>query len=255
MLLAQILIRAPGPEPVPALPPVVAQNTRSLVAVHPAWPHRIFLHDEIRDILKERFSPEVSHAFAALKPYAYQADLARYCLLYESGGIYADLSYFFTQPLPVGEGKIVVFRDFLWSSPWDTSNGVFYAPPRHPALALAIELVCANVRRAYYGATALCPTGPALFGKALASTCEAEDLIAGSALLLPRARLQESQPDLPLPEGPAIHCLVLREQLIAIKRKPLGSPGLEGLGITDGNAYGTLWKNRDVYAPSMSRPE
>ena len=88
-----------------------------------------------------------------------------------------------------------------------------------------------------------------------ASTCEAEDLIAGSALLLPRARLQESQPDLPLPEGPAIHCLVLREQLIAIKRKPLGSPGLEGLGITDGNAYGTLWKNRDVYAPSMSRPE
>ena len=89
MLLAQILIRAPGPEPVPALPPVVAQNTRSLVAVHPAWRHRIFLHDEIRDILKERFSPEVSHAFAALKPYAYQADLARYCLLYESGGIYA----------------------------------------------------------------------------------------------------------------------------------------------------------------------
>ena len=95
----------------------------------------------------------------------------------------------------------------------------------------------------------------ALFGKALASTCEAEDLIAGTALLLPRARLQESQPDLPLPEGPAIHCLVLREQLIAIKRKPLGSSGLEGLGITDGNAYGTLWKHRDVYAPSTSRPE
>ncbi len=255
MQLTQILIRAPRPDPAPALPPVVAQNTRSLAAVHPAWPHRILLHDEIRDILKQRFSPEVANAFAALKPYAYQADLARYCLLYESGGIYADLSYFFVQALPVGEGKIVVFRDFLWSSPWDTSNGVFYAPPKHQALAHAIELVCANVRRAYYGATALCPTGPALFGKALASTCEAEDLIAGSAMFLPRTRLQESQPDLPLPEGPAIHCLVLREQLIAIKRKPLGSPGLEGLGITEGNSYGTLWKNRDVYAPSTLHPE
>lgn len=253
MLLANILICTPRQGPLLELPPKVEENTQSFAKIHPEFPHKIFLHDEILEILKEKFSPEVANAFATLKPYAYKADLARYCLLYESGGIYADLSYFFLNPLPTHQAKIVVFRDFLWSSPWDTSNGVFFSPPKHKSLEYAIELVCANVRSTYYGATPLCPTGPALFGKALASTCEAEEIITGSAMMIPRVKLQEFHPDLPIPEEAAIHCLVLNHQLIAIKRKSIGSPGLNDLGITDGNAYNELWKNRDVYIQSESK--
>ena len=255
MLLTQILIRAATPGQAAPLPPIVQQNVRSLTAAHAGWPHCIFSHDDIRDFLKDQFPSEVSRAFARLKPFAYKADLARYCLLYQSGGIYADLSYYFTRALPSHVSKLVVFRDLLCSSPWDTSNGVFYAPAKHRVLAQAIESVCANVRRDYYGATPLCPTGPALFGQALARTCEAEDLITGTALLLPRAKLQESHPGLYLPEGEVLHCLAIQGHLIAIKRKPVVSPGLENLGILDGNMYRAMWGRRDVYQSSTPPPE
>ena len=80
-------------------------------------------------------------AYEALKPYAYRADLARYCLLHEYGGLYADLSYFFVAPVPMPEDKAVVFRGNLVSSPWDTSNGIIYAQPGFKAFECAIKLV------------------------------------------------------------------------------------------------------------------
>ncbi|MEZ5608536.1 MAG: glycosyltransferase [Burkholderiaceae bacterium] len=252
MLLTQILIRASSSGLASPLPPIVQQNVRSLSAAHPGWPHCIFSHDDIRDFLRDQFPAEVSRAFAILKPFAYKADLARYCLLYQSGGIYADLSYYFTHPLPTQTPKLVVFRDLLCSSPWDTSNGVFHVPPRHRALAHAIERVCANVQRGYYGATPWCPTGPALFGQALARTCEAEDLITGTATLVPRATLQSLHPDLLLPEGELIHCLTIQGHLIAIKRKAVVAPGLESLGIADGNMYRAMWGKRDIYDSAAS---
>ncbi|WP_292098072.1 glycosyltransferase, partial [Mesorhizobium sp.] len=69
-------------------------------------------------------------AFRTLRPYSYKADLAKYCLLYEQGGLYADLSYFFLRGVPRADGKLSIFRDFLSSTPWDTSIGVVAAPPR-----------------------------------------------------------------------------------------------------------------------------
>ncbi|GAB2473568.1 hypothetical protein GCM10027082_26180 [Comamonas humi] len=248
MELTHILIRDRRHE-ARSLPALVRENTASFARAHPGLAQRIWGRDEIRELLRQRFSAEVLRAFDALRPYAYQADLARYCLLHESGGIYADVSYCLLHPLPIAAGKPVVFRDFLWSSPWDASNGLFFMPPRHAALARAIEMVCANVQRSYYGATALCPTGPALFGKALASTCEAEDLITGSAVKMEAKAVRRLCPGLSLPESPAIHCLTLGERVVAIKRKPFGAAGLRDIGVTGGNAYGEMWKRREVYAP------
>jgi hypothetical protein len=248
MILASIFITSAGGAGGPDLPPIVQENIASLREFHPDLPHRLFLSEDIKELLEHRFSADVLKAFRSLRPYAYKADLARYCILYEFGGIYADLSYLFVDSLPAGGDSPIIFRDFLISSPWDTSIGLIYAPPRHKALERAIQMVIANVARAYYGSTCLCPTGPALFGKALAATCEAEELVTGGAFLGDRGLLQASFPGHSLPDKEALHCLRLGERLIAIKRKRLGSPGVADLGMANENLYYEMWGRREIYA-------
>jgi len=217
---------------------VVAENIQSFKAVHPRGQHVLYGEAALDDFIAANFDADVLSAFRKLRPYAYKADLAKYCLLHERGGIYADLSYFFLRRVPADKGRLSVFRDFLSSTPWDTSIGVVAAPPRHKALAKAIELVCANVKREYYGPTALCPTGPTLFGKAIAQTCEPEDLIVGEAVWLAPSGADPSQKPM--------HCLSHGGELVAVKRKNGGGPMSE-LGINSGNHYNSLWRAREVY--------
>ena len=248
MLLSSVLITSSSDGGEPALPPMVQENIDSLKSNHPGLEHKLFTQRDAVALMEGRFSSEVLEAFHAMRPFAYQADLARYCILHEFGGLYADLAYFFVRPLDLSADRAIVFRGNLVSSPWDTSNGLIYAPPRHKALARAIEMICANVKRRYYGLTPLCPTGPALFGKALAQTCEAEELITGAAQLLSRDGLKQLAPEVAVPPDKSIHCQFVQGALVAVKRKPLLSPGLSGLGITTGNSYRDLWNDREVYS-------
>lgn len=248
MILASILIGPPGRGEDLALPPMVQQNIASLKRHHPGLPHRLFSGEDITGFLEEKFPREVTAAYNAMRPYAYKADLARYCILYELGGIYADLSLFFLRSLPSEGERPVVFRDLLGSAPWDTNNGLFAVPARHKVLELAIERVCANVKQRYYGPTPLSPTGPAVFGKAIAMACEAEDLTTGLSLTVPRERLHEMYPRLALPKVQRLHCFALLEnQLLAVKRKRRGAAGLGELGIIGGSDYSGSWKRREVY--------
>lgn len=220
---------------------LVTQNIQSFKAAHPGEGHVLFREAALIEFISAHFDAEVLSAFRTLRPYAYKADLAKYCLLYEQGGVYADLSYAFVRGVPRDKQRLSVFRDFLSSTPWDTSLGVVAAPRRHRALVKAIELVCANVKRQYYGPTALCPTGPTLFGKAIAMTCDAEDLIVGEAVWLTLPPSGGAEPS----QEPS-HCLQHGKELVAIKRKKGGGP-LSELGISSGNRYNRLWRSGEVY--------
>jgi hypothetical protein len=252
MILTSIFIGPSGSGEDIELPPMVAENIASFKHHHPNLPHKLFSGEDIETFLEAKFPREVQNAYRSLKPFAYKADLARYCILQEMGGVYADLSLFSVRPLPFDGEKPVVFQDLIWSAPWDTSNSLIAAPPRHKALERAIEMVCANVERRYYGPTFLCPTGPALFGQAVAGTCAAEDLVVGMSGVLPRKQLSKEFPDSLLPKAGGAHCLVLcgdPPKLVAIKRKPWHVVGLAELGIADSDDYAARWKNRDVYEP------
>lgn len=218
-----------------ALPPMVADNIASFKQHHPSGEHHIFTKPLLREFLLHAYGEDVLAAFDALKPYAYKADLAKYCLLYHFGGIYADLSYNFQNPVFRTEEKLSVFRDFMSCSPWDTSIGVIAAPARHPAMKQAIRLVCENVRLRRLGVNPLCPTGPALFGKAVAMTCQPDDIVAGEAVWLP----QDPPPN-------QIHALFSQGLLIALKTKAGGHP-MTTLGIRNGNTYRDFWRQKDIY--------
>ena len=233
MILTSIFITS---GPTPPLPPLVAANLASFRACHPGFEHRLYNAPMLRDVLGREFGAEVLATFDALRPFAYQADLARYCLLFHHGGVYADLSYRFVQPcLPEAE-RLTVFRDFPNSAPWDVSTGLIAAPAGHKALALAIEMVCANVRNRYYGSNPLCPTGPTLFGKALALGCEPAQILVGG----------EAQWRKPRPWQPVRHCLCRGGEIVAVKRK-VGGASMTELGITTGNDYNPLWHAGQIY--------
>jgi hypothetical protein len=223
------------------LPDIVKENMGSFRELHPGHSHQLFSHDSAREFIAGNFDQEVVSAFDAMTPFAYKADLVRYCLLHRHGGLYSDLSYFFLKSVIRDPVRISVFRDFLGCSPWDTCLGVIAAPPEHKAFAKAIELVCANVKSKYYGPTPLCPTGPTLFGKAIALTCDPEDLIVGESVWL---TLQLSNGK---SQSRPSHGLFSNGELVAIKRKAGGGP-LTEIGIRNGNEYNKLWQSRKVYS-------
>ncbi|MBD9407581.1 hypothetical protein IB236_19755 [Acidovorax sp. ACV02] len=254
MLLTSIFLSPSGLPDGEPLPPLILENIRSFRKRHPRIPHKLFGQAELTAFIEQKFSSEVVNAFVQLKPLAYKADLARYCVMYEHGGVYADLSYYFLRSLPVDAHRVTVFRDFMWSSPWDTSNGVFSAPPKHKVFEAAIQMICANVRRGYYGNTPLCPTGPALFGKALAMVCEPQDLVTGVAGMVGKDLVARAARDIDLPTDEKAHCLILRDGIVAVKRKRMGSPGLLDFGVAGGSGYSDLWRRRDIYATDVDAP-
>ena len=70
---------------------LVSENIRSLRSRHPGEEHLLWRETMLTDFIASHFDAEVLSAFRTLRPYAYKADLAKYCLLYEHGGLYADL--------------------------------------------------------------------------------------------------------------------------------------------------------------------
>ena len=165
-----------------SLPPAVERNIASFQAHHPGMAHRLFDDEAIRDFLRHHMEADIVWAYEQLLPYAYRADLARLCLLYEFGGVYADLSVFFHAGWPIRPGKLAVFRDRAVIAPWIVSNTVISAPPRFAALEAAIRMIVSNCQRRYRGASALCPTGPVLFGKAIATCCEPQQVHLGEVV-------------------------------------------------------------------------
>lgn len=257
MILASILITANGNEN-PELPPIVAENIASFKASNPRLPHQLFTTSSIRQLIRQNFDAEVLGAFEKLRPFAYKSDLARYCIMYLHGGIYADLSTYFLggwspdfiasqrrREMSDHKLRLGVFRDFQSASVWDTANGVFSCSPKHRTLLLAIRMVCENVRSEYYGPTNLCPTGPTLFGKAIAMSCSPDDLTVGdSRWIRPSAKLKGIMTDVS-------HGFVFRDRIVAVQRKRGGAP-LSDIGIIGGNNYSEMWASRGVYASDTS---
>lgn len=180
MQLSSILIADPSPDgSATVIPPAIQRNIASFKAHHPGLPHRLYDRPAIRHFLHEEMGSEVLWAFDQLLPYAYKADLARLCLLYVHGGLYADLSVHFTGAWDVIPGKIGVFRDRAVAAPWIASNTILAAPARFPAVEAAIRMILANCRTRHRGNNPLSPTGPLLLGKALAMHCEPEEIRLG----------------------------------------------------------------------------
>ena len=148
----------------PELSGYLRRADESVRAAFPQRQHRLWWRDDGARFIRDHFGPTVGWAFDTLRPYAYQADLLKYCLLHEHGGWLIDLGVTMLQPPEplIGESRdpdFVLFRETGgWSAPWNVSLAVLYARPGSPVFARAIREVVRNCARHEYGANPICPT-------------------------------------------------------------------------------------------------
>lgn len=231
----QILI---ADQPVREFPEYISNCVESVHKYLPNYQHHFYQNDELFSFLKENFGLDVLYAYEKLKPYAYKADLARYCLLYTYGGWYIDLTLSLQCHLTIdGSVRSLVFRDFQYASgnPWSCTNGLIFFRNNDPVLLNAINRIVENCRINFYGKSPLCPTGPSLLGQCLAEMGSDASRIFGEHVHLTPG-YQKKNPAFILPDG-TIYC----------KRGELNFNSLADFGISGSNNYTKMYCERDIY--------
>lgn len=219
---------------------VLEANIRKTKEIFSNYEHRLFNDNDVKDFLRDNFDDEVIAAYDKLTPYAYKSDLARYCILYELGGWYLDIGLRLsgTRITVPDSISLIAFRDQPYShtfSSFACANGAIYAKPKHPALGKAVELAIQSIRKSYYGVTPLCPTGPTLWGRAIAiAGIDSSSLFGDFIELTPTHRKKNKS-------------LVFPDGTILAYHKQSSGGDLESLGAHGTNNYNQLWHARAVY--------
>jgi mannosyltransferase OCH1-like enzyme len=219
--------------------PFLKMATSSIDRVFPAANHIIYDKHTLRRFLVENYEEDVVWAYDTLRPYSYKADLARYCLLNKLGGWYMDIAVRMNRPVVLKEStELLVFReDSRWTySGWAVATSVLYSKPNSAVMQNAIRMIVENCRDEYYGVTALCPTGPNLFGKAMAMVGTQKNFVYGNRLELTPTYKHKN---------PAF---VLMDGTIMAWCKPGLGGDLVKFGAKGVNSYGDIWAARQVYA-------
>ena len=195
----------------------------------------------IEGFLSQHYPQEVLDAYRILKPFAYRADLARLCILNVVGGWYLDTGVLWMGGrMKVEEGfELLAFRDIQKNSStsWACQSAIIYAKPKHPALRIAIEQIIKNCRNKYYGLTSLCPTGPSVWGAAIASAG------LGAAI-----RIGDFIEGTPTYHHKNYFFVMPSGEIIARWKPDLPQGGrLSDMGNKGTNNYNDFWDGRNVY--------
>lgn len=146
------------------LPPLMENTVNTIKELNPKFNYRLFDDEDCRDFIANNFSSNVLNAFDNLIPGAYKADLWRYCVLYKLGGIYLDIKY-----RPTNGFKFINMTEkehFVMDSDNEgVYNALMICKPGNQKLFNAIQKIVDNVKKRFYGTSALEPTGPLLLSK------------------------------------------------------------------------------------------
>ena len=227
------------------LPAALDSNRQDLLALYPRTQYKLWLKDEVRAFLREAFDADVLSTFDTLKPYAFKADLARYCLLYAQGGLYVDLGIRLMKTWDVPEAfgfsafKELNFTSISWAI---VQNGLIWSRPGRRELEIAIKWIVENCRARYYGRGALYSTGPVLFGRAIVAAMaahgqadEADDQWIGEYRWV-------------TPDGAMKNDAYVAPDHTVVAFRTKAIPGdLRHLGLLGTNNYRAMWARRQVY--------
>jgi len=154
------------------LPSFYQQNITRIKQLSPGWDYRFYDDRDIENYIARHF-PEVLNYYNRIDARygAARADLFRYLVIYNEGGIYLDIKSTVTRPL----NEVLPAKETYLLSHWDNGPGNMYedyglwdcavdkleswpergefqqwyivSPPRHPFLQKTIERVCHNIDR------------------------------------------------------------------------------------------------------------
>jgi len=146
---------------------------KETLANNPDYKIKYFDNQSCREFIKQYFDKNVLNAYDSLIPGAFKADLWRYCVLYQNGGVYGDLTQKYLVPLDQlvdrDYDRVVLVKDMCW--PLCFKHGIqisfMAAVPKLPLFKDAINQVVYNVKHKKYGCNTLAVTGPGLFRNVL----------------------------------------------------------------------------------------
>ena len=222
------------------LPPFLKNATSTVVKAFSDAKHTIYDMRTLRQFIVDNYESDVVWAYDKLRPFSYKADLGRYCLLEKLGGWYFDISIRVESPIVLGESvQFLGFRDVQKHSltSWACSTSIIFSKPDSGVFRTAIENIVRNCREEFYGLTPLCPTGPTVFGRALAVHGSQKNYFFGDVIELTPTHEKKNKAFL-LPDG-----------AIVAWCKPTEGGDLAGLGAKGVNNYNKFWLEKDVYVP------
>jgi hypothetical protein len=145
----------------------VANQMQRLKHMYSDYEYTLYDNEMCRDQIRSLLGEEAVRLYDSLNSYAFRADLARYCILYQHGGYYFD-------SVICPEFKLE-FDNFpvLYLSPngecygyRGIDNGVMYFnKQKHPFLRDALKLCLKNIHQQLYGVNTLDITGPVMLGR------------------------------------------------------------------------------------------
>jgi mannosyltransferase OCH1-like enzyme len=135
------------------MPPHMNACVESLKRDNPEFKHHLFDDNDCREFIRDKFPPEVLHAYNSLYPGAYKADLWRYCVLYIHGGIYLDIKLGCISPFKLI--KLATKERYVRDREYHFNVGVYQAClityPKNPILYSCIQKIVEYVRTLEYG--------------------------------------------------------------------------------------------------------
>lgn len=194
--------------------------------------YRLWDLEKARNFLKEQYPISVLSAFEDLKPFAYKSDLMRYCLINTFGGIYADVNVSGVKTFSTEGRDMVIFaQGNSERTSWKVGNSFFYSKPNNPILSESIDQIISNVQNKFYGHDPHFPTGPSVFGRAIAKYATEADLLVGQYWWLNHRKNK----------------FVLPGDQVVARGKRGGSHKGGYSGIPGGNNYNEMWSARAIY--------
>lgn len=199
--------------------------------------YKLWTNKDIRNFISKNFNKSILWCYDCLKPYAFKADLARYCILYKLGGWYSDINNtFIDSPPDITNVDFLFFMDVPSSTGTDyaVSNGLIYSEKGNPVFIHAIKNILNNCTEKYYGPNSLFVTGPAVLGRAVAdymipSVSHIRGELVADFSENKRAKYK-------LPDG----------RIICLNKSNKELPGGE-VGVVGTNNYNKFWAALDVY--------
>lgn len=233
--------------PVP-LPEVLLQQKKQAQFFYPEAQYKIWGMDDCRIFIKKNFDNSVIEAFDKLTPYAFKADLMRYCLLYKLGGLYIDLSIKLQNRwnIPL-DYKVAAFTQMYpnMDSWLNTMQSLLWSEPGRQEWKLAIHKIVRHCSSKYYGPHDHYVTGPALIGYCFAETMLENDKQTDTQFM-GEVRFTETEG-----EQKTAFFITPNRTLIATKR-PKTAGSLIELGINTNNHYPQLWRSKRIYGENFS---
>jgi mannosyltransferase OCH1-like enzyme len=208
--------------------------------------YTLWTEELIVELLQTEFEPRVLEAYNSLKPLAFKADLARYCIIYARGGWYFDLLMSVLDAdvlrnLPVNR-EAILFRDIPFTdNPIAISNTVFWFR-NHGSILLKnlINRVVSNILNKNYGPHAHSVTGPIAFGAEVAlQQIEAKRY----TYAIGDTQMIDNRP------SHVFNLIELENTLVFSQRRAMNEEfrHLVPKGYEAGSTYFNMWNARDIF--------